>query len=152
MPPAGCPKLAASLFLRPGSETTKASPRSCHCSSVCYSRQGAALPAPTPKIPIRCNKAQIPLKSRNSNPNKTNPFQHPSPNSSHSLEIVPRRTIFIPQPTAASPSTPRAKSVKPPNRCSTCNRNKINQFTDKDDGRNPAKNCPQRRTIEEGDP
>ena len=50
-------------------------------------------PAKHTKIPIRCNHAQIPIKHRNSKPNKTSHFREAAPNPSHSPKIVPRRTI-----------------------------------------------------------
>ena len=48
---------------------------------------------PQRKIAVHCTKAQIPINLRKSNLNKTSHFREASPSPSHSLKIVPRRTI-----------------------------------------------------------
>jgi hypothetical protein len=55
----------------------------------------------TPKIPIRCNKAQNSIISGNWIWHKIKDFQQSFPEASHSPQIVPRGTIGNPPPNAA---------------------------------------------------
>jgi hypothetical protein len=48
----------------------------------------------TPKIPIRCNKAQMTIIPGNYFLNRINNLQDASPNPSRSPQIVPRGTIW----------------------------------------------------------